>query len=288
MNSSPMPYVSVIFLTKNGGSLFRESLLAVLSQKTDFAFEVVAVDSGSTDGTLELLKEQPVKLHTIPPESFNFGTTRDLGFSLGQGEILIALSQDAVPDGNNWLQLLCKPFNDPVVAAVQGKEKPWPDRNVSFWNKIGLFNFTREAKRWRKSHQGVGLSFVNCAVRRSVWEANHLGRVEMSEDKVFQKMLAAHGHRIVRAPEAKVWHSHQYDRRSLGKRCMNEGLGWRQVGVNYSRLEMLLDMFHPLIWLVLVYGLLALQIRTSAEFLFPWIRPFCLHEGNHSTDKYLY
>lgn len=279
--------VSIIYLTRNGGSLFRKSLLAVLAQKTDLVFEVVVVDSGSTDGTLEFLNEQPVMVHCIPPESFNFGETRDLGFSLGKGKVLVTLSQDAVPAGDDWLQRLCSPFDDPTVAAVQGKERPWPDRTVFFWNKIGLFNFTREAKHWRKSHQGIGLSFVNCAVRRSVWEANRLGRVEMSEDKVFQKMLAAQDQRIVRAPEAKVWHSHQYDRQGLAKRCKNEGLGWRGVGVTYSRVDMLGDMLHPLVYLVLLYGLLTLQIRTSAELLFPWIRPLSLYEGNHAIGIYL-
>ncbi len=288
MNYSTSPYASVIFLTKNGGSLFRESLLAVLSQETDFDFEVVAVDSGSTDGTLEFLKEQPVNLHCIPPESFNFGTTRDLGFSLGRGEILITVSQDAVPAGTDWLQLLCKPFSDPDVAAVQGKEKPWTDRNLFFWNKSRLFYFTREIRRWYKIYQFVGMSFVNCAVRKSVWEKNHLGRVEMSEDKVFQKMLATQGQRIVVAQAAKVWHSHQYDQQSLAKRCKNEGLGWRVVGINYSRSDMILDMFHPLVWLALAYGLVTLQVRTAAELLFPWIRPISLYRGNHTTDKYLH
>jgi rhamnosyltransferase len=258
-----------------------------MAQKTLFPFEILAVDSGSNDETLELLKGQSIKIHSIPQDNFNFGTTRDLGFSLGRGEILVTLSQDAVPAGNDWLRNICSPFSDPSIAAVQGREVPWPGRDVFFWNKTGLFNFTRETKGWRKSHQGVGLSFVNCAVRRSAWETNRIGRVEMSEDKVFQLMLAEKGYRIVKRREAKVWHSHQYDRESLGKRCKNEGMGWRSVGVNYSRANLIMDLLHPLIFLVLIYGLLTLQIRNSAELLFPWIRPVCIYKGNHSTEKYI-
>lgn len=287
MNSLPSPYASVIFLTRNGGSLFRQALQAVLAQETSFPFEVVAVDSGSSDDTLENLERHPVRLQSIPPDSFNFGATRDLGFSLGTGEILVTLSQDAVPYGNDWLENLCRPFSDPGIAAVQGKEIPWPGREIFFWHRIGLFNFTRETTGWRKTHQGVGLSFVNCAVRRSVWDANRIGRVDMSEDKVFQKMLAKQGHRIVKRRDAVVWHSHQYDRESLAKRCKNEGMGWRNVGVNYSRASMIMDLFHPLILLALVYGMTTLQIRNSAELLFPWIRPLCIYEGNHSTDRYI-
>jgi rhamnosyltransferase len=258
-----------------------------MAQKTLFPFEILAVDSGSNDETLELLKGQSIKIHSIPQDNFNFGTTRDLGFSLGTGEILVTLSQDAVPSGNDWLENLCRPFSDPGIAAVQGKEIPWFSREVFFWDKIGVFHLVRASKHWAKLHQGIGLSFVNCAVRRSVWEANRIGRVEMSEDKVFQKMLVSNGHLVVRAPDAKVWHSHQYDLESFKKRCKNEGLGWRGVGVDYSRVDMWLDMFHPLILLILLFGLLTLQIRKPAELLFPWIRPISLYEGNHSIDSYI-
>jgi len=281
------PKVSIIYLTRNGGPLLRQSLESVFRQKVDFPFEVIAVDSGSTDSTFEDIAELPVRVERIAADAFNFGLTRDYGFSLGEGEILVTISQDAVPVGDDWLELLCRPFSDPTIAAVQGREIPWPGRDVFFWHKIGLFNFTREAIGWRRSHHDVGLSFVNCAVRRSVWEANRIGRVEMSEDKVFQKMLTGQEFRIVKVREAKVWHSHQYDRQDLEKRCKNEGMGWRNVGVSYSRINMFMDMLHPLIFLALAYGLVTLQIRTSAELLFPWIRPRCIYEGNHSTDKYI-
>lgn len=279
--------VSIVYLTKNGGVLFRQSLESVFRQDINSPFEVIAIDSGSTDGTLDVLSKYPVRVEHIAADKFNFGLTRDLGFSIAQGEILVALSQDAVFTGSDGLRHLCEPFNDTFVASVQGREIPWPDRDIFFWNKIGQFYFTRETKRWRKSHQGVGLSFVNCAVRRSIWERNLLGQVEMSEDKVFQKMLAEQGHKIVFAPKATVWHSHQYDRESLAKRCINEGLGWKEVGIDYTRGDMRWDMFHPLIWLFLAYGLMTLQIRTSAELLFPWVRPINLYKGNHSTGGYV-
>ena len=193
-----------------------------------------------------LLRNILYVIKQVAPEEFNFGLTRDYGFSLGQGEIIVSLSQDAVPVGTKWLQRICEPFSNTEVAVVQGEEAPPADRELFFWDKIRLFYFTREPKRWQKLHHGLGLSFVNCAIRKSVWAANRLGRVEMSEDKVFQKKLTRQDHKIVFEPEAKVWHSHQYDRKSLATRCRNEGLGWRLVDIVYSRGDMLLDMFHPL------------------------------------------
>jgi len=281
------PRVSIIYLTKNGGANFRQSLESVFHQNVNFPFEVIAIDSGSIDSTLEISADYDVRVEHIAPDAFNFGLTRDYGFSLARGRILVTLSQDAVPANSDWLQNLCKPFQDPTIAAVQGREIPWSEREIFFWDKIGVFHLVRVSKRWAKLHQGLGLSFVNCAVRRSVWEKNRLGRVEMSEDKVFQKMLAEQKHRIVNAREARVWHSHNYDLKSLVKRCKNEGLGWENANMGYSRIDMLLDMFHPAILLILVYGLLTFQIRSPSEFLFPWIRPFYLYKGNHYTGSYI-
>ncbi|WP_027713859.1 glycosyltransferase [Desulfuromonas sp. TF] len=285
--NSITPKASIIYLTKNGGELFRQSLDSVFHQECDFPFEVVVVDSGSTDGTLEFLERYPVRLVQIAPGEFNFGLTRDYGFSLGAGEIIVSLSQDAVPAGSAWLQTLCTPFADPEVAVAQGVEAIPGDREVFFWDRIRLSYYTRETVRWKMRHEGVGLSFVNCALRKSVWMENPMGPVEMSEDKIFQRNLARHGHRIVLVPEAEAWHGHQYDRRSLEKRSRNEGLGWRLVDIDYSRRDMLLDIFHPLIWAVLVYGLVTLQVRTSAELLFPWIRPLNLYRGNRSGGRYV-
>ena len=283
-----IPKVSIVFLTKNGGDLFRQALQSVFRQEVDFLFEVIAIDSGSTDGTIRTLEDFNVRIERIPASEFNFGLTRDYGFSLGKGEILVTLSQDAVPAGTDWLSRICAPFADPEVTVVQGQEVPPPDRDLFFWDKIRLFYFTREAKKWNRIYQGLGLSFVNCAIRRSVWAENRLGRVEMSEDKIFQKRLFEKGCRMSYEAEAKVWHSHQYDLNTLKKRCKNEGLGWNLAGINYSRRDMLLDMINPLIGLVFMYGLTTLQLRTSAELLFPWVRPICLYEGNNATKDYLH
>lgn len=278
---------SIVYLTKNGGAVFRESLEAVFSQEAPFEFEVIAVDSGSTDGTLEILKERPVRVHSIKPEEFNFGLTRDYGFSLARGGIVIAMSQDAVPAGRSWLKDLVAPFDDPSVAAVQGVEEIPPGADVFYWHKARLFYYTRECTGWIRRHGGIGLSFVCCAVRRSVWEENRLGAVEMSEDKVFQKKLREKRKRIIMQGKAAVFHSHQYGIVELARRCENEGLGWRNVGQGYSAVDMVRDFFNFGVMLGYLRGLVRCEIRKPAEFLFPFIRPVFIFRGNHFTKRYV-
>lgn len=278
---------TIVYLTKNGGPLFRESLDAVLSQEAPFEFEVIAVDSGSTDGTLETLRARRVRVYSISPDEFNFGLTRDYGFSLAKGEVVIAISQDAVPAGNVWLKELVSPFEDPSIVAVQGLEDIPSGVDAFYWHKARLFYYTRECMNWIEEYNGIGLSFVCCAVRKSVWEKNRLGPVEMSEDKVFQKKLSGKGERIMLQEKAVVFHSHQYGISELAKRCENEGLGWRNAGQRYSFCDMVIDFFNPGVALGYLRGLVRLEIRRPAEFLFPFIRPVFIFKGNHYTKKYV-
>jgi rhamnosyltransferase len=279
--------VSIVYLTKNGGPLFQKSLEAVFSQQVDFEFEVIAVDSGSTDGTLEFMKSQPVQVYSIPPAEFNFGLTRDYGFSLAQGKILVAISQDAIPVGTEWLQNLATPFADSSIAVVQGMDVLPENGDLFYWDKIRLFYYTRDVKKWMKAYDNVGVSFTACAIRRNVWAESPLGRVEMSEDKVFQKKIAEKGHKIARAREAMDYHSHMYDVKSLAKRCENEGLGWRNVGIRYSFFDMIQDMYNPLVIGALFHGIVTFKIKCLAEILFPVIRPFYVYKGNNYTGNYV-
>lgn len=281
------PRVSIVYLTKNGGQLFKKSIEAVFSQTVDFEFEVIAVDSGSTDTTLETLKEYPVRVCHIDPVSFNFGITRDYSFSLANGNILVSLSQDAIPATSTWLQNLIAPFSDDSVAVVQGTEMPPDDNKFFFWDRLRLFYYTRECREWMKKYNNIGVSFTSCAIRRRIWEESPIGPADMSEDKVFQKKVVEKGHKIITAKDAIDYHAHMYDIKGLAKRCENEGLGWRIAGQRYSFPDLLLDILNPLILAVFVYGLMTLQIRHLSELLFPLIRPIFVFKGNHLTKHYV-
>jgi rhamnosyltransferase len=150
---------SVIIPTKNGEEYLEECLTAVFNQKTAFTFEVIIVDSGSRDRTLEIIEKFQKKIHPIPPlkkegdssllqrevrrdliglsdfkiyqippQEFGHGRTRNFAVSKTQGEYLVFLTQDATPADENWLANIIKPIEqDSEIAGVFGKHLPRKD-----------------------------------------------------------------------------------------------------------------------------------------------------------------
>jgi len=279
--------VSVVILTHNGGEKLAQCIERVLAQKCDFEHELVLIDSCSTDGVPDSCPSVKVRVRKINRSEFNFGLTRDFGYRIASGQIIVNLSQDAVPVDEYWLAKLIKPFDDERVAAVQGAVVLPPEGAQFYWEQIGQFSFTRDLLQWYHRYHWIGLSNVNSAVRKSVWESVKYGRAPMSEDKVFQKKLVEKGYTIAKAPDAKVCHAHDYTVTSLLKRCLNEGLGWHCAGLNYRFRDMARDLASPQAYKALMRGMLNGRASTASEVLFPIVRPTMLYLGNKLLSEYV-
>ena len=113
--------------TKNGGALFERVLENLQRQSIWDSVELLVVDSGSTDGTVEAARRAGARVVEIPPEEFNHGATRDYGISKARGEIVVLMVQDAVPNDSNLLETILQRFSDPEVAGVYVRQIPQPD-----------------------------------------------------------------------------------------------------------------------------------------------------------------
>src|SRR3954451_2257736 len=119
---------TVVVLTYNGERYLRDLLTAVTGQRIDGEFEILVIDSGSTDATLDIVAGFPrVRLLQIPNSEFGHGRTRNLAAHEARGRYVAYLTHDAVPAHDRWLYELLKPFelND-RVAAVMGSQIPRP------------------------------------------------------------------------------------------------------------------------------------------------------------------
>jgi len=278
--------ISIVLPTLAGGELLELALDAIDRQEIDRRFEVIAVDSGSLAADLERMERHGVRIHRIDQRDFNHGLTRDLGASLARGEVLAFINQDAVPRDERWLHRITEPlFAEDPPAAVQGGILEFPHGSSEvrrfFWDSCGeRFYFTSESDRWIRAHQGIGFSTVNAAIRRDVWRRIPFGWAPIMEDKKWQREVMEAGYEIVHEPSAAVYHTHDYDLRSLKRRCRSEGYGWRLLGERYYLSDMVRDMAQPHLYRELLRGVVRRRVRRPAELLFPWLRPWMLWVGN--------
>src|SRR5215216_6782781 len=98
-----MPSASVAIPVLNGGPLLADVLDAVAAQEVDRPLEIVVVDSGSTDGSVELARRHGARVEQIPPAEFSHGGTRNRLMELTRGDHVAFVTQDSVPAGPGWL-----------------------------------------------------------------------------------------------------------------------------------------------------------------------------------------
>ena len=287
VNTQSAYEVTIAWLTRNAGPLLDRVLEAVAAQETNRAVELFAIDSGSADGTVELLEAHGARVISIDPETFDFGATRDRAFEEARAPVVVNLSQDAVPAHPQWLENLLAPLEEDDVAASCGRSLPDPDRpERQFpWERNGYFYFTAEMRKFRERY-GRGLSNANSAVKRAVWEELRFGPQPIGEDFRFQTKLAKAGYRVAFPDDAPVLHHHDYHVGTLWKRCRNEGLGLRELGCPYTELDLLTDLLSPKKYAVWGRDLLHGRLTTPASFLFPMLRPCAVYAGSRFGRRY--
>lgn len=232
-----MVEVSILLLTRNGKPELDSVLPAILSQKGVPEFEVVAIDSGSTDGTLELLRRFPLRIEQIPPESFHHARTRNFAAGLARGEILVFLSQDAIPSSPQWLQSLVSNFDDPKVGAVYGRQLPRPESSSERQEVLDAVYGAEKMIKDPAQRNGMGYRFyhfsdANAAIRRAVWEKTRFPEdLKVFEDLGIAKLILDSGWKIVYEPKAAVEHSHTHSTIGLFKRYFDIGYTLKQLKI---------------------------------------------------------
>ena len=104
-----------------------ERLLGILERQElgGRSAEVIVVDSGSTDGTVDVVRASGVRLIQIPAASFTFGGSLNTGCAAAAAPVIAALSAHAFPRDEHWLAGMLAPFEDERVAAVHGLDVDW-------------------------------------------------------------------------------------------------------------------------------------------------------------------
>ena len=229
---------SVVIPTKNGGLLFRSVLNAVLTQSTTWPFEVLIIDSGSSDGTVEFCKSvHSIRVHSIAPETFCHGTTRNLGMGMTSGKFVAFLTHDALPANPYWLANLVQVMEcDEDIGGAFGRHIAYSGGNPFIARDIEL-HFARYASgpavvrienrarydsdvRYRQELHFF--SNNNSCLRRTVWEKIPFPDVDFAEDQIWAQRMLEGGYAKAYVHNAAVYHSHSFGVLEQGRRSFDE------------------------------------------------------------------
>jgi len=223
------PLVSIIMRSYNEAWALRETLPALINQEYR-NWELIVIDSGSTDGSQDLIRAvNPVHFIEITPQSYVPGRVLNRGMELARSNYCVFLNADATPVNEHWLRPLATSIFDPEVAAAFGRQVPRPDCEAVFaCDYDRCFGPRRESASWDHF-----FSMVSSGLRKNVWETRRFREdIQYAEDDEYTRRCKAEGYEIRYVPDSVATHSHNYtpeqsykrafgDARALGKALTN-------------------------------------------------------------------
>jgi len=223
-----MIIASIIIVTKNQKHFLEKTIPTLLNQKIKDQFEIIVVDSGSTDGAREYIEKiNKIKLIKISPQGFKFANAFNTNAKEAKGKYLVRLSGDCVPQGDQWLSEIVKSFEDESVGGVFGKYILSGKKGYTYPNFWSASRFPKRKTRYSvKPYPFMGVGFFNltpdrkvyefaggcCAVRKDIWEKRPFNeRLLAGEDAEYSWFLHLIGYDVLYSPKIEVLHEHKID-----------------------------------------------------------------------------
>ncbi len=230
-----MSTVSVVIPVKDGARYLGQVLQSLEDEGVE---EILVIDSGSRDGSLEIVRSTGAELLRITPDEFGHGRTRNLGAERTSGELICFLTQDATPVPG-WLAAHREALAlDTRVGAAYGPHLPRPDTSPMIARELTEFfaGFAPDARPvMQRSGDPTFLSNVNACYRRACWEEIRFRDLGYAEDQAFGAEMLAAGWIKVYQPRAAVLHAHDYDQLEFMRRYFDEYRGLRETTGHVER-----------------------------------------------------
>jgi glycosyltransferase involved in cell wall biosynthesis len=204
------PSLAVLVRVKNEGKALREFWNRLSSQTIFVNLEIVFLDSGSTDGSLEFLKQLPITLYQIPSEDFNFGGSCNLLMSVSHAQVVAFLSGHVLLEQTDALETLHAFLAKHESAAAFLRQVPNTLWGATIYEKAYL------ARRFPLKRGGGAIEvttprgFSNAAsgLTRTAWQRTPFPEMHGSEDRAWAQQHLQRGGRLFYLSSPFVMHSH--------------------------------------------------------------------------------
>lgn len=222
--------VSIVIRTYNEGKWLGSALEVCAAQDADtLQYEIVIVDSGSTDETLQIAAQYGCRITHIKKADFTFGRSLNIGCEFAHGRFLVFISGHCIPVGDQWLANLVQPLHDGECAMAYGRQM----------GKKGVTKFSEEQlfKKYFPEHSaipqdGFFCNNANSAISKETWGRYKFNEdVTGLEDMALGKQLVADGQKIGYVADAPILHLHEEN--------------WSQVKTRYERESVALQDIMP-------------------------------------------
>lgn len=209
--------IDVIIPTYRPGKEFR-LLLERLKQQSVPVRRVVIINTEKKFWDSRWEQEFPfTEVHHIKKEEFDHGGTRRKAAELTDAEIMVFMTQDALPADRDLIRNLTAPLKEPETAAAYARQLP--NASCSLVERYTRsFNYPdKSSVKSREDLPVYGIKTFFCsnvcaAYRKDVYESlgGFTGHTIFNEDMIYASAVIQHGYRIAYAADAKVIHSHNY------------------------------------------------------------------------------
>lgn len=231
--------VTVIIPVFNGEEELKKLLPMLKVQKGIASLQVVVIDSGSTDGSVRLAESFGCDVVSIRHEDFSHSLSRRMGAEKAKGEILVFMTQDALPENSVWLSKLVYPVVSLDCAAATCWEKPRSD--AEFFARVSAFNWEKamesrnrisvlpEDESYESLRYCAQLSDNACAVRRAYYFNVGCHEGKYAEDLGLGLKLLRDGKCIAQLCNPHVIHSHNRDAEYYFSRAITDAVSMKKL-----------------------------------------------------------
>lgn len=220
------PHVAIIIRTFNEDKHIKKLLEACYSQVTQYSFEIIVVDSGSTDKTLNIIKNYPVIIEHIKSSEFTYGRALNIGARKSKADFGVCISAHCYPTHSSWLEELLKPFEDKNIAMVYGRQIG--DGRTKFSEEQIFRKYFPEEDKILDN--AIFSNNANSAFRRDCWDLVEFDEFLTGlEDIDWAQKMSKSGMSIFYAPKACVYHIHEESYTQIYKRYYREALGLKTI-----------------------------------------------------------